>query len=280
MAVTLLLLGTGCLGPTTTVHRSGLMDYLYPKRKEAPVPNPGSAQLQLPLRLGVAFVPSSSGSWRVPSAVSASSEKPFLDLLKEAFAGKTWIKELRIIPSSYLCAQGGFTNLEQVARMYDVDVMALVSVDQIQYTDPKWYSFAYLSIVGAYVLPGDKNDTRTLIDAAVFAMPNRAFLLRAPGQSNVKGSSTLVGREERLRADAVKGMDLAMRDLAVNLAKEVDAFRAEVASGRRPKVDVLDREGRSLKATRGVNHGGAFGGLEVLAGLALVVASALRRRRA
>ena len=62
----------------------------------------------------------------------------------------------------------------------DVDVVALVSVDQLQSSDPGRLSFLYLSVIGAYTLPLDRNDTRTLIDAAVFHVPSRALLLRAP----------------------------------------------------------------------------------------------------
>ncbi len=269
----------GCMTPKTTTHRSGLMEYLYPARKDAPIPNPAGAQLQLPLRLGLAFVPSGGGGWRAADAIPAGTERPLLDIVKGAFKDKTWVSEIKVIPSTYLMPGGGFRNLDQVSRMYGVDVIALVSVDQIQYTDPKWYSFAYLSVVGAYVLPGEKNDTRTLIDAAIFHIPSRTFLLRAPGQSIVKGSSTPISLEARLREDAGKGLDLAMRELAKNMAVEVESFKTDVATGGRKDVDVVDQKGQSLRATGGRNFGGAFGGAEVLAGLALVAAAALRRRR-
>jgi len=266
----------GCTHPRTTTHRTGVMDYLYPKLEAAPLPMPGGARLQLPLRLGIAFVPSPRNSWQ--PGLPASSERPLLEIVRGAFKDKSWVGEIKLIPSTYLTPGGGFDNLQQAARMYGVDVMALVSVDQIQYTDPKWYSFAYLTIVGMYTLPGEKNDTRTLIDVAVFDVPTRTFLLRAPGQSNVKGSSTPIHAQEQLRIDSGKGLDLAMRELTVNLAKEVEAFKAEIASGARKDVDVVDRQGQSLRATGGRSFGGAFGIAEAAAGLALA-ALALRRRR-
>ncbi len=57
----------GCNSPETRVRRSSLMDYLYPKQKEAPAPNPAGARLKLPMRLGVAFVPGTTarGAFRV-----------------------------------------------------------------------------------------------------------------------------------------------------------------------------------------------------------------------
>ena len=194
-----LLMALGCNTPQTTTRRSSLMDYLYPKQQNAPVPNPAGARLKLPLKLGIAFVPGGSSSWRVQNLMAPGQEKPLLDVVKQSFKDKPWVADIKLVPSTYLRTGGGFENMDQVARMYGVDVMALVSVDQIQFTDPRWYSFTYISIVGAYVLPGDANDTRTLIDAAVYDVASHTFLLRAPGQSQVKGSSTWAHREVQLR---------------------------------------------------------------------------------
>ncbi|WP_243287424.1 rhombotarget lipoprotein [Geothrix terrae] len=274
-----LLTFLGCNTPETHVRRSSLMDYLYPKEKAAPMPNPAGARLKLPLKLGVAFVPGGTASWRVQNLMAPGQEKQLLDVVKQSFKDRPWISEIKLVPSAYLRPGGGFENMDQVARMYGVDVMALVSVDQVQNTDPRWYSFTYLSIVGAYVLPGDANDTNTLIDAAVYDVASHTFLLRAPGQSQVKGSSTWAYREKQLREHSAKGLELAMTDLAKNLDAEVGAFKAEVARGERKDVDVVDRQGVSLRQSGGRNFGGSTGWIEVLGAL-LVLGLALRFRRA
>jgi len=275
----LALLTLGCNTPQTTTRRSSLMDYLYPKQQNAPAPNPAGARLKLPLKLGIAFVPGGSASWRVQNLMAPGQEKPLLDVVKQSFKDKPWVADIKLVPSTYLRPGGGFENMDQVARMYGVDVMALVSVDQIQYTDPRWYSFTYLSIVGAYVLPGDANDTRTLIDAAVYDVASHTFLLRAPGQSQLKGSSTWAYREVQLREHSAKGLQLAMTDLAKNLDAEVAAFKAEIASGDRKDVDVVDRQGVSLRQSGGRNFGGSVSWIEVL-GVLLILGAALRWRRA
>jgi rhombotail lipoprotein len=274
-----LLLALGCNTPETHARRSSLMDYLYPKQQAAPVPNPAGARLRLPLKLGIAFVPGGTASWRVQNLLAPGQEKPLLEVVRKSFKERPWVGEIRLIPSAYLRPGGGFDNLDQVARMYGVDVVALVSVDQIQYTDPKWYSFTYLSIVGAYVLPGDANDTNTLIDAAIYDVASHTFLLRAPGQSQVKGSSTWAYREKQLREHSAKGLELAMTDLAKNLDAEVGAFKAEVARGERKDVDVVDRQGVSLRQSGGRNFGGSTRWIEALGAL-LVLGLALRFRRA
>lgn len=279
LAATLALLTLGCNTPQTTTRRSSLMDYLYPKQQSAPAPNPAGARLKLPLKLGIAFVPGGSASWRVQNLMAPGQEKPLLDVVKQSFKDKPWVAEIKLVPSTYLRPGGGFENMDQVARMYGVDVMALVSVDQIQFTDPRWYSFTYLSIVGAYVLPGDANDTRTLIDAAVYDVASHTFLLRAPGQSQLKGSSTWAYREVQLREHSAKGLQAAMTDLAKNLDAEVASFKAEIASGDRKDVDVVDRQGVSLRQSGGRNFGGSVSWIEAL-GAVLVLGVALRWRRA
>lgn len=278
-AALMLLAILGCNTPRTTARRSSLLDYLYPKQQSAPAPNPAGARLKLPLKLGVAFVPAGSSSWRVQGLMAPGQEKQLLDVVKQSFKDKPWVSEIKLVPSTYLRSGGGFENMDQVARMYGVDVMALVSVDQIQYTNPKWYSFAYISIVGAYVLPGDANDTRTLIDAAVYDVASHTFLLRAPGQSQVKGSTAWINLERKLREDSEKGLQSAITDLARNLDAEVAAFKAEVASGDRKDVDVVDRKGVSLRQSGGKNFGGSFGWIEVAASL-LILGAGLRMRRA
>ncbi len=273
----LALLAGGCMKPTTVTRRSSLMTYLYPKAQAAPAPNPQGVRLQVPLRMGIAFVPTGNTWSHEERSLTGIQEKPMLDMLRTAFKDKPWVGEIKAIPTTYLRPDGGFDNLDQVTRMFGVDVVALVSVDQIQHSDPKWYSFAYLSIVGAFVLPADKNSTSTLIDAAVFHVPSRTFLLRAPGQSSVKGSTTAVAQAELLRRDAGEGLKLAMADLAKNLDAEVGAFKAEVAEGKRTDVDLVDKQGQSLRGTGGKGWGGSFGLLEV--GGAALLLTAFRRRR-
>ena len=62
--------------------------------------------------------------------------------------------------------------------------MALVSYDQVANTSEKTSSLLYWTIVGAYVVKGNKNDVQTFVDTAVFDMATRKLLFRAPGVSD------------------------------------------------------------------------------------------------
>jgi len=265
LVLSLIVLG-GCTTSRHVSRRSSLMSYLYPSGAEAPPPN-ANVRLQLPLRLGIAFVPPDSGGpYRgdFRSLFPPDSETRLLSIVKKSFASRDWVGDIVMIPSSYLTARGGFENLEQVAHLMNVDVIALASLDQLQVSNPRRASFLYISVIGAYVLPLDRNETRTLIDAAVFHVPSHAFILRAPGISSITGSSTAVDIDAKLEERSVKGFELAMKDLAKNLNGEVDAFKNSVATGERKDVDIITREGRSVRG------GGAFGGVEAV--LAMLIA--------
>ena len=241
-----LLLLSGCLSTSRHNHyRSSLLDYLSPRGEEI---QHRPARLQLPLRIGVAFVPGGNGT-----TLDAASEQRLLDIVRKSFAGREWVGELRTIPSSYLQPRGGFENLEQVASLFDVSVIALISVDQIQFNDPTALSVLYISIVGQYLLPGDRNDTRTLIDVAVMDVASHSLLLRAPGTSRLRGISTAYESQQRLRSKSDEGLRTAMVDLTHNLDSEVGAFKTSVSSGERKDVDIVSRSGVSFSA------GGGFG---------------------
>ena len=264
--IVVLLVVTACSFSRNVHRRSNLMAYLYPKSDVAP-PLSSNVALQLPLKLGIAFVPAEYGG-----VVPADVEHDLLEIVKKTFQGREWVREIAVIPSSYLTPAGGFDNLEQISRMFGTDVIALASVDQLQSSDPGRMSFLYLSIIGAYVLPLDRNDTRTLIDVAVFHVPTRTFLLRAPGQSHITGHSTAVDVHTTLADKSNRGMTLAMQDVSKNLDEEVKRFKASIASGERKDVDIITSKGESVRTS------GSFRWLEAIA--ALLLAAVLFARRA
>ena len=278
----LVILLSACASQSEIRRRSDLMSYLYPNASAPPPPTPQTARLQLPLRLGIAFVPSGGGRPRMQApglpiahidnnpVVSRQDEKKLLDIVRKTFEGRDWVKEIVVIPSTYLTPNGGFENLDQIARMYGVDVIALASVDQIQYVNQN--QIAYLSIVGSYFLPLEKNETRTLIDVAVFHVPTRTFLLRAPGVSKVTGHANSIDEPKALRERAETGLKIATVDLSKNLNDEVENFKTSLISGERAEVEVVNQKGVSIRRS------GSFGILDLLAAVAAIALIAIRGR--
>jgi len=206
-----------------------VVEYLYPGEFNPLAPTQLPV-LKLPLRVGVAFVPNSDGPnarWSQGS-LSEMQKADLLERVAQAFRGQEFIAAIEIVPTTYLRPQGGFENLDQVQRMLNLDVVALVSYDQVQFTDQNRQSLAYWTIVGAYLFKGNKNDTQTLMEAAVYDLRSRQLLFRAPGGGHVQADASLHQLNEKLRRDSGKSLQLATDNMIANLNLQLQDFRRRV----------------------------------------------------
>lgn len=209
------------------------VDYLYPNAKEAPQLQAGVTTLRPPVRVGIAFVPGSGPAESLPEA----EKLKLLERVKAAFSKYPFIGGIEVIPTTYLQPKGGFTNLEQVARMFNVEVMALLSYDQVQFNDSNALSVLYWTIIGAYVIHGDQYDVQTLVDASVFDVQSRKLLFRAPGTSHMKGGASMAGFSERARAARLEGYNQAVDEMIPRLQAELDGFKERIKSDQAYKVE-------------------------------------------
>jgi len=263
----LLLAGCATLFRPQQEHRAAsAVDYLYPNASEAPQLQPGTTTLRPPVRVGIAFVP--GGQWE--SGASEQSKRLLLERVKAAFGQYAYIGSIEVIPSNYLHARGGFDNLDQVARLFNVEIVALLSYDQVQFNDTRAAAVLYWTIVGAYVIRGDKYDVQTLVDASVFDVASRKLLFRAPGSSRVKGSGTLASFSERARHAQDAGYAKAVDDLIPQLKTAMDDFRERSKHDAQVKVE--------NKA--GYSGGGDLGGFGLLIAGALIVLAHAQRKSA
>ena len=244
---------------------SSLVSYLYPEGMKTPIV-PGTPVLKLPLRAGIAFVP---GADPQAAPVDAVTRQRLLNSVASHFRQREYISDIEVIPDAYLRAGKGFDTLEQVARMYGLDIIALVSYDQQTFTADTKASFWYWTIVGAYVVEGSENDVSTFVDTAVFDVASHSLLIRAPGTSQRSGKSTAVNVAENLTENRILGFEEAMVDMTVNLSGELDQFQARVEAGEASEVQIAHRPGYS-------GGGGSSDPLIV----ALLLAALYRRRRA
>jgi rhombotail lipoprotein len=278
VAVAVLVLIAGCAVFTPNEHReaSSVMAYLYPKRAETHVDVPTVPVLSLPLRVGVAFVPDHANhpngnfvSWEN----ERFTEKQKMALMKQvsdSFKKYSYVQSIQLIPSAYLTPQGGFENLDQLRQMFGVDVIALLAYDQAQFTDEGWASITYWTVVGAYVIQGERNDTKTMMDAVVYDIASRKLLFRAPGVSQIKASATPINLKEGLRDDSESGFEQASTNLVANLQEELAQFKDRVKSSP---------EEFKIVAKPGYTGAGAIDGLD-LALLSTMGAGFLALRKA
>ncbi len=219
----LLALLTGCVQHTS--HSSSVVEYLYPG-KQAVMETPTVPRLTLPLNVGIAFVPESS--WHHEKVLTERDKMALMRNVSDHFKKFEFIKSIELIPSAYLKPEGSFTNLNQIKTMYGIDVIALLSFDQTQFTDEGLASISYLTLVGAYVVPGEKNDTHTMLDAAVYDIQSKKMLFRAPGISRIKSNATPINLQEKRRLDREQGFAEASVELIENLDLQLELFKEKL----------------------------------------------------
>ncbi|MDH5434250.1 MAG: rhombotarget lipoprotein [Gammaproteobacteria bacterium] len=232
---------TGCSMNRSVHNKTSIMEYLYPTENEREV-QPNIPTLRLPLKVGIAFVPEKSIYMKSP--ITETEKQLLLETVAKHFSKHQFISEIEVIPTAYLTPKGSFTNLNQIKTMYNVDVVALVSYDQTQFTQDTLLSLSYWTIIGAYIVPGDKNDTHTMVDTVVFDIESKSMLFRAPGTSFIKGLSTAMHSAESLREDSHKGFNQATEQMIKNLDLQLSSFKQKVKDNP-AKAKIVHRPGYS-----------------------------------
>jgi rhombotail lipoprotein len=262
-------LGPGCAPWCNTSHHSSssLVAFLYPNGKTPPQEN-AVPELHVPLRVGLAFLPT-----RGAAAPDAALREQLLERVRRHFSDRRVVSEIVLIPDYYLDAQRGFAGLEAVQRLYSVDLMALVSYDQVMHGDVNEWSLGYLTIVGAYVLKGDRYDVSTLIDLAVVDPATRSLVVRAGGVDTRHGNATLIAVQRESRDASSAGFSAASDQMIEHFDAALRDFEAQVHAGR-ANVRVVQRAGAG-----GTGGAGAFTWPWLLTLLAVVAVRGSRGRQ-
>ncbi len=250
-----------------THNSSSLVSFLYPDGQIPPAQD-GVPELNLPLRVGLAFLPPQASG----SELDAAHKEQMLERIRKRFADRQFVADIVIVPDYYLKTSRGFEGLSAVQRLYGIDLMALVSYDQVTHLDENKWSLGYLTIVGAYVLRGTSRDTATLLDLAVVDPATRTLVLRAGGTDTRSGTSTLIDEQRAARAADAGSFDVAGDQMIANFDAALTKFESAVHEGK-ANVRILAR------ADSGRRFGG--GGIDAtgLAALLLLAAARIRRSR-
>ena len=244
----------------TTVHRSDLksnaLEYLYPRGR--PAQPPSDVTLTLPVRVGVAFAP----GYATLTSFTETQKEELLGRIVDSFTGREGIASVQAIPTAFLSPAGGFENVERLVPAFGIDLIALVSYDQFQASETGRSSWTYWTLVGIYVVKGEKNETRTVMNSVIFDIPSRAMLFNASGQSLIKGKSLPVQVEKALRERSEQGFDAATDDMIANLHTALDEFLAHAATGTvrgpgTPAISMVDVAGQA-KPLPGAGGSGAL----------------------
>lgn len=257
----------GQQGPRQSHNSSSLVEFLYPNGRTPPAENQ-IPELRVPLRVGLAFLPTPDGV-----GPTAAQRDELLERIRQRFADRKFVTQIVTIPDYYLRNSRGFEGLQGVQRLYSIDIMALVSYDQVTHTDENKWSLGYLTIVGAYVLKGNHHDVATLVDLAVVDPVTQSLILRAGGTDSRNRNTTLVDQERETRESNSASFASATTQMIDNFDLALTKFEADVRAGT-ANVRVAKREsgGRA-------GGGGSFGPLALGVLLILFAARRLRRRQ-
>lgn len=259
---------TGCAERTRQI-RTNALDYLYPQGASA---RPAlDVTLRLPVRVGIAFAP---GPARGDNPFSEDQKRRLLERVAQSFRGRDGIAGVDVIPSSQLHAGGGFDELDRIRQAYGLDLVALVSYDQFQFSETTRASWTYWTLVGAYLVKGEKNETRTVLDAVIFDLPSRAMLFSASGDSSIGGKSTPIDVSKELRGASEQGFELAVDALIPRLDAALTAFQEQARQG------TVRGPGTPSVALVGSGGAGSIGPVEILAAALLAAGAFASRRRA
>lgn len=250
----------GGSGGMRTGNSSSLVDFLYPDGQKPAGLADTMPYLELPVRVGIAFVPGSDHNVALP----ASEQQLLLQRVADAFRDRPFVSDIEVIPQSYLRTARGVQGMQQIARLHNVDVMALVSYDQLALADERDSAILYWTVVGALMVKGNVNEVQTMIDTAVFDVNSTKLLFRAPGVHRQSDNSTYMDAERDMRALQQQSFSVATDDMILNLNHSLEQFREQVKRGERAEVQW--KEG----------HGGGSIGIVTLLALGLAI---LRRRR-
>jgi rhombotail lipoprotein len=134
----------------------------------------------------------------------ASGRKAALDIVRKTFEGRDWVQQIVDIPSTYLTPHGGFDNLDQIARMYGVDDRAgFGRSDSVRANQNQ---LAYLSIVGPYLLPLEKNENAYAGSTSRFPRADAHVPPACTGLKHRQGHTTTVDEPKTLRSGAANGL--------------------------------------------------------------------------
>ncbi len=119
--------------------------------------------------------------------------------------------------------------------------------------DTNEWSLGYLTIVGAYVLKGNRYDVSTLVDLAVVDPASRSLVLRAGGTDVRHGNATLANSALEERQKSGYGFSAAGDQMIGHFDTALNGFETEVRAGH-ANVRVVHKDG---------SGGGAMGWAEL-----------------
>jgi len=218
-------------GTTNLGQRHGssstLVNYLYPRGERPPGISLETPHISVPTRIGIAFVPSKNNAIILNRAL----KNRLLAKVRKQFRYLSVVDTIKIIPPHVLTPSGGFNDMKRVARQFEVDLIALVSHNQIRAITNNSLSLTYWTIVGALIIPGNSHHIETFIDTAVFDVNTGKLLMQASGRDRVYRQSSAFALMQKHRQTSRRSLIKATDNMITTLNTELAKFRQRVRQG-------------------------------------------------
>jgi rhombotail lipoprotein len=207
---------TGCAHNGRVRESSSMsLDRLIESAKDSRVA-PDKSPLSFPASVVILMVP---GDGQVPETVlHQAAEK----LKQQLVANKKYIGSVSIVSTFDV---NNKMTLEQVRANYAADVVILIFYRQDQRTMQSGpAALLDAAIVPAFVVPGVKVHTATLIEGVVAHIPSNAVIFRTSGHEDRNSYSTSYSEENVAAAASVDSFNAAMVDFGKSLSSTLNQF--------------------------------------------------------
>jgi rhombotail lipoprotein len=177
---------------------------------------PDKSPLVFPASVAILMVP---GDGQVPETVLYQAAE---GLKQQLLENKKYIGSVSIVSTFDVNKK---MTLEQVRASYAADVVILIFYHQDQRTMQSGpAALLDAAIVPAFVVPGVKVHTATLIEGVVAHIPSNAVIFRTSGHEDRNSYSTSYSVENVGAAASVDSFNAAMVDFGKSLSNTLDQF--------------------------------------------------------
>lgn len=235
--------------------------------------------LTFPVSVSILFIPggtinkgvyTSYGSVPYTTLYKASQE-----LKKQLLANPKYISSVSIIQGD---ETSSMISLNDIRSSYATDVVIILSYKQDQSNSQTGAAgLADVTIVGAFVVPGVKINTTTLVDAKIIHIPNNAIIFRTSATNEHSTHSTSYTVESTATEESINGILAATTEIGNSLNKTLTKFDNYDMSQAMPMANLYSKESQDKQSndywqkvdTYKSSGGGAFGFIPFLMALAI-----------
>lgn len=210
LGLSLLLASAASATPIVT---SSLKSLVLPHTDTARIIEPLPAQLQPPLGVGVALTPPINPV----GTVYYKDQVNLLQAVADRLSKSRYVSHTEIIPNHYVKRCQNFSCFSAIEKQFDVQAIALVSYDQIQFRADDHATRQLNLLTGKQLFEGRPGEIHTRVNTSIFTTRDQHFLLSASG---FQVTRTVSGQPPESNEPALK-LKRAQRAMVKNLRRQL-----------------------------------------------------------